>query len=319
MQNFNDLLNGYTDATKDLSISKLTTASTINKVTITAPATSATLTIADGKTLVISNSLTFTGTDSTSFAFPGSSDTVMTLASIDTITGVKSFNSGKLALNGSSSGTGTLLPPAAASTYAWTLPAATGTLMDLALAQTATNKTFTSPVLTTPVLGTPSSGTLTSCTGLPLTTGVTGTLPEANGGTGVTSMGWTTFTPSISNRGTGTFSTQYARYRYVGSHGFEFKMGITVTADGTGTGTINITIPNSVAAALPVSGSDKYWVARILQYDSSASDYKHLWGFLRADLSTTTIYIGEVANSGDYIGTDFDLNDILYIDASFEI
>jgi len=44
-------------------------------------------------------------------------------------------------------------------------------------AQTGTGTTFvmsTSPTLVTPALGTPSSGTLTSCTGLPISTGVSG-------------------------------------------------------------------------------------------------------------------------------------------------
>jgi hypothetical protein len=45
------------------------TATSINKVAITAPATGSTLTVADGKTLTASNTLTFTGTDSSTVAF----------------------------------------------------------------------------------------------------------------------------------------------------------------------------------------------------------------------------------------------------------
>ena len=44
-------------------------ATSVNKITLTAPATGATLTLADGKTVTVSNTLTFTGTDSSSVAF----------------------------------------------------------------------------------------------------------------------------------------------------------------------------------------------------------------------------------------------------------
>jgi hypothetical protein len=63
-------------------------------------------------------------------------------------------------------------------------------LVSLAGTETLTNKTLTSPTLTTPALGTPSSGTLTSCTDLPIGTGVSGL------GTGVATF---LATPSSAN------------------------------------------------------------------------------------------------------------------------
>lgn len=55
------------------------TATSINKVALTAPATSATLTVADGKTLTVSNTITFTATDGSTLAI-GTGGTLGTAA-----------------------------------------------------------------------------------------------------------------------------------------------------------------------------------------------------------------------------------------------
>jgi hypothetical protein len=61
------------------------TATSINKIAITAPVTGATLTIADGKTLTVGNTLTLAGTDGTTMTFQATG-TVVNRDSTDTLT-----------------------------------------------------------------------------------------------------------------------------------------------------------------------------------------------------------------------------------------
>jgi len=68
------------------------TATSVNKMAITAPATSSTLAVADGKTFTVNHSLTLAGTDTTTMTFPATSATIARTDAAQTFTGNQTFN-----------------------------------------------------------------------------------------------------------------------------------------------------------------------------------------------------------------------------------
>ena len=113
----------------------------------------------------------------------------------------------------------------------------------------------TSPTLVTPALGTPTSGVATNLTGLPLTTGVTGLLPVANGGTA-------TATPSIVAGTNITVTGTWPNQTIAASGGSGSVTSVSVvSANGfagtvaTATSTPAITVSTSITGVLKGNGT----------------------------------------------------------------
>lgn len=149
------------------------------------------------------------------------------------------------------------------------------------------------PSLTNFALGTPTSGTLTNATGLPLSTGVTGTLPIANGGTGAA-----TFTANNVLLGNGTSAFQVIAPSTAGnvltSTGSTWQSstpaaGVSLSADNTWTGTQTFT---GTSSKLAVVLND---VAEVVSYSTA-----NVASTLTVDVTTASVYYFNANATGNW-------------------